>query len=273
MNRTGLFIALTLALVFGLIFTVYPTLDLSIAARFYNPQTKIFPMGQVHWAILARNAAMWLAWAFVIPSILAIVVKLFRPVRPLMIPGRKILFLLGSILISAVLLSNVTFKTYWGRPRPAHVVEFNGDKAFVPWWDPRGTCPKNCSFFSGEGATAFWTYAPAALTPPQWRPVAYLGATLFGIFTGGLRMTFGGHFATDVIASGLVSFFVIWVLYALIYRWPSTRLTDEEVDAWLTQLAWPGYRWRQRLFGRNIGPAPRVRQGQVAARNSSRRPT
>jgi len=269
MNRTGLYIALALALVFGLIFTLDPTLDLSIAEKFYNPQTKVFPMGQVHWAIVARNAAMWLAWAFVVPSILAIVVKLFRPVKPLMISGRKILFLLGSILISAVLLSNVTFKTYWGRPRPAHVVEFNGDKQFVPWWDPRGTCPKNCSFFSGEGATAFWTYAPAALTPPQWRPVAYAAATAFGIFTGGLRMTFGGHFATDVIASGLVSFFVIWLLYALIYRWPSTRVTDEEIDAWMTRLAWPGYRWRQKLFGRNIGSAPRVRQKQVAGRNSS----
>src|SRR6201999_1421434 len=128
---------------------------------------------------------------------------------PLMISGRKILFLLSSILISAVLLSNVAFKTYWGRPRPAHVVEFNGDKQFVPWWDPRGTCPRNCSFFSGEGATAFWTYAPAALTPPQWRALAYAAATAFGIFTGGLRMTFGGHFATDVIASGLVSFLVV----------------------------------------------------------------
>jgi hypothetical protein len=65
---------------------------------------------------------------------------------------------------------------------------------FRPWWDPRGACPMNCSFFSGEAATAFWTYAPAALTPPQWRPLAYVGATLFGLATGGLRIAYGGHF-------------------------------------------------------------------------------
>jgi membrane-associated PAP2 superfamily phosphatase len=266
MNRIGLFIALALSLVFGLIFTIDPTLDMKIAALFYDPATKVFPLGQVHWLIVARSAAMWLAWAFVIPSILAVIWKLLRPVNPLFISGRSILFLLGSILISAVLLSNITFKTYWGRPRPAHVVEFNGDKQFVPWWSPHGTCPRNCSFFSGEGATAFWTYAPAALTPPQWRPVAYVAATLFGVFTGGLRMTFGGHFATDVIVSGLVSFFVIWLLYALIYRWPRTRLTDEEVDSWLTRLAWPGYRWRQKLWGRDVGESPRIRPGTASAR-------
>jgi len=273
MNRTGLYIALALTLVFGLIFTLFPSLDLKIAALFYDPKTRIWPMGQVHWAIIARSAAMWLAWAFVIPSILAVLVKLFWPTRPLVISGRAILFLLGSILISAVLLSNVTFKTFWGRPRPAHVVEFNGDKQFVPWWDPEGTCPRNCSFFSGEGVTAFWTYAPAALTPPQWRPVAYVAATLFGIFTGGLRMTFGGHFATDVIASGLVSFFVIWVLYALIYRWPSTRITDYDVDVWLTRLAWPGYRWRQKRFGLDIGPVPRLRQSPKTGRTGPARTT
>ena len=94
----------------------------------------------------------------------------------------------------------------------------------MPWWDPRGACGRNCSFFSGEGATAFWTYAPAALTPPAWRPLAYAAATLFGVTTCVLRMAFGGHFFTDVAAAGLVSFLVIWLAYALIYRWPSTRL-------------------------------------------------
>lgn len=74
----------------------------------------------------------------------------------------------------------------------------------------------------GEGATAFWTYAPAALTPPQWRPLAYGRRHRLRVFTGGLRMSFGGHFLTDVLFSGTVSFLVIWLAYASIYRWPST---------------------------------------------------
>jgi membrane-associated phospholipid phosphatase len=159
-------------------------------------------------------------------------------------------FLLVTVLLSAVVLTNLTFKSYWGRPRPVVVTEFNGPWQFVPWWDPRGECGRNCSFFSGEGATAFWTYAPAALTPPAWRPLAYVAATVFGVVTSVLRMAFGGHFFTDVAAAGLVSFFVIWLAYAWIYRWPSTRLTDGQIEAMLARWAQPGYRLWQRLRGR-----------------------
>ena len=151
------------------------------------------------------------------------------------------------------MLTNLTFKSYWGRPRPVVVTEFNGPWQFVPWWDPRGECGRNCSFFSGEGATAFWTYAPAALTPPAWRPLAYAAATVFGVVTSVLRMAFGGHFFTDVAAAGLVSFFVIWLAYAWIYRWPSTRFSDAQVEAVLARLGWPGYRLLQRWRRREVG--------------------
>jgi lipid A 4'-phosphatase len=258
MNRTGLFIALGLALVVGLLFGIYPELDLKLAALFYDPATQSFPLKLDAVAGFARDAAMWVAWAFALPAIIAVVVKLVRPDRPMLIPGRAATFLLVTIILSAGILTNLTFKSYWGRPRPIVVTEFNGPQEFVPWWDPRGNCARNCSFFSGEGATAFWTYAPAALAPPAWRPLAYVAATVFGITTSGLRMAFGGHFFTDVAIAGLVTFFVIWLAYALIYRWASTRLTDEQVDAALTRVAWPGYRLRQRWRGREVGPARSV---------------
>ncbi|CAM5505047.1 PAP2 (Acid phosphatase) superfamily protein OS=Afipia felis OX=1035 GN=BN961_03590 PE=4 SV=1 [Afipia felis] len=258
MNRTGLYIALSLSLVVGLTFGLYPELDLRISAHFYDAAGKHFPMSDVTWAAVARRGAMVVAWLFAVPSMLAVVWKLFRPANPLKVPGRKAVFLISTILLCAVILPNATFKTYWGRPRPANVVEFNGKDRFVPWWDWRGACPRHCSFFSGEGGTAFWTYAPAALAPPQWRPLAYTAATVFGVVTGGLRIMFGGHFFTDVVISGLVSFFVVWLGFALIYRWAGTRFTDEDVDRWLTRLAWPGYRWRQRLWGRDVGPTPRI---------------
>ncbi|MEH2564827.1 phosphatase PAP2 family protein [Bradyrhizobium sp. AZCC 2289] len=237
MNRTGLFIALGLALVIGLLFGIYPELDLKLAALFYDPAIKSFPIKLDAVAEFARDAAMWIAWTFALPAIVAFVVKLARPDRPMLIPGRAAIFLLVTIILSAGILTNFTFKSYWGRPRPVMVTEFNGPWQFVPWWDPRGACGKNCSFFSGEGATAFWTYAPAALTPPAWRPLAYAAATLFGITTSVLRMAFGGHFFTDVAAAGLVSFLVIWLAYAFIYRWPATRMTDAQVDAGLARLA------------------------------------
>jgi membrane-associated PAP2 superfamily phosphatase len=250
MNRTGLFLALALALVVGLLFGFYPELDLKLAGLFYDETSRSFPLKLKPGAELARDGAMWIAWGLALPAIVALVVKLVRPDRPLLISGRAVVFLLLTLVLSAGVLTNLTFKSYWGRPRPVAVTQFNGDLAFMPWWDPRGGCARNCSFFSGEGATAFWTYAPAALTPPAWRPFAYVAATLFGVTTSALRMAFGGHFFTDVAAAGLVTFLVIWLAHGYIYRWPTTRLTDEGVDAALTRLARPLHRAPQRVLTR-----------------------
>ena len=219
------------------------------------PSNKTFPLKFNTLAMIARDGAMWIAWGLALPSIVALVVKLARPDKPLLVSGRTVFFLLVTLVLSAGILTNLTFKSYWGRPRPVVVTQFNGPQDFVPWWDPRGSCGRNCSFFSGEGATAFWTYAPAALTPPAWRPLAYTAATLFGVVTSGLRMAFGGHFFTDVAAAGLVTFIVIWLAYGYIYRWPSTRLTDARIDAALTRFAWPVYRLRQKWRGRDAGSA------------------
>src|SRR5204863_2421549 len=109
-----------------------------------------------------------------------------------------------------------------------------GSHAFKPWWDPRGTNTHNGSFFSGEAATAFWTYAPAALAPPSLRPLAFVAATVFGLTTGILRMAFGGHYASDVLAAGVAAFLVVWLGHGLIYRWKILRVTDDEIDRFLT---------------------------------------
>jgi lipid A 4'-phosphatase len=256
MNRTGLFIALSLALILGLLFGIFPELDLKLAALFYDAPTRSFPLKFNAWAALARDGAMWIAWGLAIPAIAALVIKLLRPDRPLLMSGRAVIFLLMTLILSAGVLTNLAFKSYWGRPRPVLVTQFGGDLPFMPWWDPRGGCDHNCSFFSGEGATAFWTFAPAALAPPPWRPLAYAAATLFGVVTSGLRMAFGGHFFTDVATAGLVTFLLIWLAHGMIYRWQRTLPSDEAIDAALTRLAWPGFRLMQRWRGRDVGPSP-----------------
>jgi lipid A 4'-phosphatase len=260
MNRTGLFIALSLAFVIGVIFAIYPEIDLKLAALFYDPSTRTFPLKTNWWAALARDIAIWIGWAMVAPAVVALVIKLLRPDRPLVMSGRAIVFMIVTLVLSSGVLSNLTFKSHWGRPRPVVVTQFNSGEFppldFVAWWDPRGGCAWNCSFFSGEGSAAFWTYAPAALAPASWRPLAYAAATAFGLATGVLRMAFGGHFFTDVAAAGIVTFLVVWLAYGFIYRWPTTRLSDEAIDAALTRAFWPGYRLRKRWRGSEIGPLP-----------------
>jgi lipid A 4'-phosphatase len=265
MNRVGLFIALGLAALAMVVFGLFPGLDLALARAFFDPVTGTFPWQYSGFAAFLRDAAMWLSWAIAAPSIVAFLKKLIWPNKPLLVRGRTMAFLLITIILSAGILSNAAFKGYWGRPRPSDVIEFRGPWHYKNWWDASGECPKNCSFFSGEASTAFWTFAPAALAPPQWRPFAYAGATVFGTLTGLLRITFGGHFLSDVIAAGLVTFLTIWLFYAIIYRWPSTRFTDAQVDATLTRAFWPLYRWRLRTFAGWSRTGPTLPQRIVEA--------
>ena len=171
-----------MALVIGLLFGIFPELDLKLAALFYDAATKSFPLKPSWLAAFARDARD-------VDRLGACAAGDRRHRREAGAAGpadadsgpRGGVPAGHASLLSAGVLTNLTFKSYWGRPRPVVVTQFNGDLEFVPWWDPRGGCGRNCSFFSGEGATAFWTYAPAALTPPAWRPLAYAAATLFGI--------------------------------------------------------------------------------------------
>ncbi|TMJ89769.1 MAG: phosphatase PAP2 family protein [Alphaproteobacteria bacterium] len=143
---------------------------------------------------------------------------------------------LVTLAIAPGVVANLVFKEHWGRPRPIDVTEFGGDEHFRPWWDPRGDCPKNCSFVAGEPSGAFWTLAGAAVVPPHWRALAYAMALAFGAAVGILRMAAGAHFFTDWVFAGLFSFLVIWCAHGWLYRWPRTRTSDEAVERALERI-------------------------------------
>jgi lipid A 4'-phosphatase len=145
----------------------------------------------------------------------------------MLIKAEAVLFLMGTLAVGPGLLTNTLLKDHWGRARPIDVTEFGGASRFTPWWDPRGDCPNNCSFIAGEPAGAFWTMAPAALAPPQWRLLAYGAALGFGSAVGVLRIAGGGHFFTDVVFAGVFMYLVIWGAHGLIYRWWPKRTGDK----------------------------------------------
>lgn len=230
MNRTGLAIALVVAIVVGALFAAYPSLDLAISAFFYDPHTGMFKVNVQPWVIHSRDGARYIVALLVAPAFLAIVGKLLLPRRRMLVRGRAALFLILTLALGPGVLTNTILKDNWPRSRPIDVKQLGGTDRFVPWWDPRGECPANCSFVAGEASGAFWTLAPAALAPPQWRALAYAGALTFGVAVGALRIAAGGHFFTDVVFAGVFTFLLIWLLHGLIFRWPATRLTDAVVE-------------------------------------------
>jgi hypothetical protein len=50
-------------------------------------------------------------------------------------------------------------------------------------------------------------------------------------------MIMGAHFLSDAIFSGVFTFLIIWLVYALIYRWPRTRLDEEAMQKALARFS------------------------------------
>ena len=252
MNRTGLFIALAVAAVTGVTFALFPELELRIARPFYeivDSAHNVFALRINPLLLLARDIGLWISILLIAPAVAALVIKLVMPRRKLLVSGRAILFLMSTLILAPGLLVNVVLKDHWGRPRPIEVTQFGGTDQFVSWWNPRGTCDKNCSFVSGDVAGASWTMAPAALAPPQWRALAYGASLALGIGMAALRVVQGGHFISDTIFAGVFTFLIIWLFYGLIYRWPRTRLSDVAIEQAIEHIAMPGYNFMTGLFG------------------------
>src|SRR5258706_15262987 len=167
MNRPGLVIALAVAATVGLVFGPRPDLHTNLAALFFDPERGGFLRAYDPIYLRARDVAVWLVTLVAAPAVLALAAKFVWPRRPLIIPGRAIVLMLVTLALAPGVVANLVFKEHWGRPRPIDVTEFGGDEHFRPWWDPRGDCPKNCSFVAGEPSGAFWTLAGApVVTPP-----------------------------------------------------------------------------------------------------------
>jgi lipid A 4'-phosphatase len=260
MNRTGLIIALGLGVVVGLLFGLYPQLDLDLARPFYahtDAVHNVFAWRLSPTVMRLRGVGLWIGTVLVAPAVIAVIGKLILPRRRMLIRGRAAAFLILTMALGPGLLVNVALKDHWGRPRPIDVTQFGGAQHFVAWWDPRGDCPGNCSFVSGDVAGAAWTLAPAALAPPQWRALAYGAALALSFGMAAMRLMAGAHFLTDTVFAGVFTFLIVWVVHGLIYRWPRTRLTDRQVARALERCAlfccdtatWLGHRAADEIAG------------------------
>ena len=85
-----------------------------------------------------------------------------------------------------VSLVNGVLKEISHRPRPEEHSISAVAWSFEPYDSFAGQCGHNCSFVSGEAATAAWTLAPALLARRRSWILAIAAALLFTLATGGL---------------------------------------------------------------------------------------
>jgi lipid A 4'-phosphatase len=215
-------------------FPFWPDLDQAVTGLLFD-RTHGFIVGSNSSIRILRafnSVADVLTWLTVLA---ALVGKLYEPKRSLLIPGRAILYLAATYLLATGLIANVILKDHWARPRPLDTLEFGGSQQYVSWWDPRGTCERNCSFVSGEVSSATWKCGIAVLLPTPWRAAALTASLIFVAAMGFVRIAGGGHFLSDAVFSILMTAFVLWAVYYLIYVRLRCRLTDAKIDAELVR--------------------------------------
>jgi membrane-associated PAP2 superfamily phosphatase len=229
MARAGLCLALIVGVVAGLVFAIDPSLDLRISAFFFGPGAQSLTSSEDVVINAVRIFNLVLVIVVVGLAGAALIVRMSSGTAPMLVPARAACLVLLVYLAGPVLMANAIFKENWSRPRPGHVVEFGGTHTFKPWWDPRGTCPQNCSFVSGEASSAFAVLALAVIAPIGWRFRAVGAALLYGVLVSGIRVMVGGHFTSDVIFAGVFTALVVWAAHGLIYRWP-TRVDEQTAE-------------------------------------------
>jgi membrane-associated phospholipid phosphatase len=199
-------LAATLAatLAAALIFGFWPGLDLVVARALHGPEGFI---GRTPFTGTLRSLFFVIPYLCLAAAGVAWAAGRAGWIAP--IPGRAILLLVATLAAGPGLLVNLGLKEHSGRPRPSQIVEFGGTAEFRPFGRFDGACAKNCSFVSGEASAAAWTLAPALLVPPPARGVAVASALVFTAAVSALRLSFGGHFLSDVAFAALFTWLIV----------------------------------------------------------------
>lgn len=201
--RVALFLASFLILCGATV--LFPRIDLAASAAFYVPGEG-FPLGAAPLLRAIHEGMPLLVAAIVLAGVVLLALGRWRA-------G---LFLLLALAVGPGLVVNVLFKDHWGRARPAQIAAFGGSARFTPAFVPSDQCDRNCSFPAGDPATGFVLAAAGFLAPMPGRRRALLASAAgLGLFLGFVRIAQGGHFLSDVLASGFLVFATTWLLH----RW------------------------------------------------------
>ncbi|HKY88094.1 MAG TPA: phosphatase PAP2 family protein [Pseudorhodoplanes sp.] len=226
MPLVGLYLIVATGVLVGGVFAIDPSLDLEVARFFTRPETRDLLAFAHPYIEGLRLFNFQLTLLLLALACAAVGVKMARPDMTMLLPARLSLLVLAIFTLGPGLLANGILKTFWGRVRPRHLVEFGGKHDFTAWWDPTGACIKNCSFISGEASSAFALLALAALVPAPLRYAAIGAALLYGALVGFIRIAVGAHFVSDVLFAGVFVALMVWVLHGLLWRWKQTAVPE-----------------------------------------------
>lgn len=210
----------------SMIFAAIPELDLLVSRLFWTPAAG-FEFEKNSFLIALRDTNRLLPWVVIgIAATLLILNPVLRNMKRPPAP-HKLLFVL-TFFAAGPGLGVHLIKMLVGRARPRALEEFGGRAFFTPPWELTDQCARNCSFISGEAASAFALLTLVVFINPRYSTL-YLGAV--GIVAAAFsfnRVMFGGHFLSDVV----IAWNVMFVLALLLWQ-PFSR-NAPQIDAIFT---------------------------------------
>jgi membrane-associated PAP2 superfamily phosphatase len=219
--------ALILLGLVSVIFAAVPELDLIVSRFFWEPAAG-FNFNEDSFLIAFRDTNRLLPWVVVGTAIaLLIPTPLLRHLKYPPAP-HKLLFVL-TFLAAGPGLGVHLIKILVGRARPRALAEFGGSADFTPPWQLTDQCIRNCSFISGEAASAFALLTLVVFIRPKYSTL-YL--VIVGIVAAGFslnRVVFGAHFLSDV----MIAWNMMFVLAVLL--WQSFSRSAPQIDALFTR--------------------------------------
>ncbi len=217
----------------SLFFLAFPGVDFWASGLFYFGEAG-FQAQNNSFLREVRHLGPFLVRIVAAVCVLVLLIKLLVPGRPPIMPLRKPVFLLTTLILGPGVLVNLILKNNWGRPRPRSVEEFGGDLPFQPVWKITDFCDSNCSFVSGEASASIWLVSVAFLLPATWRKAALAFLLPLCVILSVNRVAFGGHFLSDTLLSWGLTLLLMLAIYRLLYQTEPPLVTDRGLDEWFT---------------------------------------
>jgi membrane-associated phospholipid phosphatase len=193
-----------LILLSSMLFVIFPQIDMGVSRFFTFGQR--FYLSENPMMLWIRDANRMLPY-IVLPVMIVLLAarSLHRSSRSM--PRRALFVVLSYLLGSAITVQ--VFKNFFSRARPRDVIEFGGALEFTPAWQFASMCERNCSFLSGEAASAAAFLAVLVFVPRAYRKLVAAMLVPLSIIVALNRVAFGAHFLSDAVLGWMI---VCWLM-------------------------------------------------------------
>ncbi len=210
----------------GIIFKIYPQIDIYVADFFYDEE-KGFYLSRHPFSMFVYHGVHYLTYALSVVYILSLIYLSITKKTFFGVGAKSFAFLTLALGLGPGVVSNLILKNNVGRPRPDAIIEFNGVHEFVGPFTFSNACDTNCSFVSGHASLGFYLMVFGLLATGLARTRMLAVGFIFGIIIGGVRVVQGRHFFTDVVFAFFFVYTTMTLIHALMYGFDD----DKEKEA------------------------------------------